>query len=471
MQFVFFYLIIQKRGGHNLKHPPSLIEFKTISTSSADEENEEEDLSSPTKVPRVPLLRTADNKDEDLYNWMARQQKSTAGSTAYVPDRPNFNEFASSQTNFQHQQPQTHPFQQQQQKQQQPNLLVDTHAIFASLFASVFGLEKKRSLSELLSLSGSASVLGGIEELRVEIFESEWSQSGGTSSSKRSKNRGNGANPNGGRMKNATGSGSTAPGSGSASASGSGGPKFSVYIPPEVPAFLCERMAIEIQVNQISDGGEGLTVTFADGPVPPDDETHGGAAFLGLWKPRRTTALNFSLSVGYLAQQVNMPLLRLLHQLSSVYMNAKTTQVQLREQRPLKRAADPLRVLDAMFDSSESTPSPVNAPLPQQQETQQKQQHQEPLDKEPKPQQQQQLHRSHPVRPQPSPSTLSESFHFASRSFRPSSFLSQRLRSGSRLLKGYDAGGLEVNNYTYPVAPGGVLLERLFQLGRDIFIL
>ena len=64
--------------------------------------------------------------------------------------------------------------------QQHFNLLVDTRAIFVSLFASV-GLENKRSLSDVLSLSGSASVLGGVEELRVEIFESEWSQTGSSS--------------------------------------------------------------------------------------------------------------------------------------------------------------------------------------------------------------------------------------------------------------------------------------------------
>ena len=92
--------------------------------------------------------------------------------------------------------------------------------------------------------------------------------------------------------------------------------KFNVYIPAEVPAFLCERMAIEIEVKQVSDAR--LCYPRAAGFL--------GQAF---WKPQRTTALNFSLSVGYLAQQVNMPLLRLLHQLSSVYVNAKATQVLL----------------------------------------------------------------------------------------------------------------------------------------------
>ena len=139
-------------------------------------------------------------------------------------------------------------------------------------------------------------------------------------------------------------------------------------------------MSIEIQVNQVSDGGLLGGTACCDqggysGSRGQSTETGDPAAAvtrlteadpvtsylgqLGLWKPQRTTALNFSVSVGYLAQQVNMPLLRLLHQLSSVYGNAKATQVQLREQRPLKRGPDPLRALTVIFDSPEPTPSPL----------------------------------------------------------------------------------------------------------------
>ena len=164
-------------------------------------------------------------------------------------------------------------------------------------------------------------MLGRVEELRIEIFESEWSQTG--SSSRRSKASKAGGN-NGGRVKNPSNS----------------MPKFSVYIPPEVPAFLCERMSIEIQVNQVSDGGllggtaccdqggysgsrrQSTKAAAAATTSPSSNATHGGrTGFLGqivLWKPQRTTALNFSFSVGYLVQRVNVPLLRLLHQLSSL---------------------------------------------------------------------------------------------------------------------------------------------------------
>lgn len=370
-------------------------ELKTISASSAEEENEDEDATAPLRKTDKKELK----EEFDLYNWLARQQRNTIKTD---PAKPTA-------TELQPQQPQSQPSDlKQQHPHQQFNLLVDTRAIFVSLFASV-GLESKRTLSDVLSLSGSASVLGGIEELRVEIFESEWNQTG--SSSRRSK-MGKTVGHNSGRGRNASSS-----------------HKFSVYIPPEVPAFLCERMSIEIQVNQVSDGGllgTGGTCCEEDaggvsgrGPSVETETTAasssvaagGGTGFLGqigLWKPQRTTALNFSISVGYLSQHVNMPLLRLLHQLSSVYGNAKATQVQLREQRPLKRGPDPLRALTVIFDSPESTPSP---PIPQR-----------PIHSE----------------PDPSPSIQSESIQFANRSFRPPSFLANRLRSSSRFAKMYD---------------------------------
>lgn len=73
-----------------------------------------------------------------------------------------------------------------------------------------------------------------------------------------------------------------------------------------------------------SGGGGGSS---GEGPNVRGEPGAGFLGQLGLLKPERTTSLNFSLSVGYLAQQVNMPLLRLVHQLGSVYLNAKNTQV------------------------------------------------------------------------------------------------------------------------------------------------
>lgn len=40
------------------------------------------------------------------------------------------------------------------------------------------------------------------------------------------------------------------------------------------------------------------------------------------------------LALPYLLLQVNMPLLRLLHQISNMYQNVKETQMELKEQQP-----------------------------------------------------------------------------------------------------------------------------------------
>lgn len=79
----------------------------------------------------------------------------------------------------------------------------------------------------------------------------------------------------------------------------------------------------------------------------------------GQLKKHTSTALNFSIGVRYISQQVNMPLLRLLHQISNMYQNVKDTQNELREQRPplrqprLSTQADtPERLAEAMADIS-----------------------------------------------------------------------------------------------------------------------
>lgn len=44
----------------------------------------------------------------------------------------------------------------------------------------------------------------------------------------------------------------------------------------------------------------------------------------------------YNLGVRYISQKVNMPLLRLLHQISNMYQNVKDTQNELREQQPVE---------------------------------------------------------------------------------------------------------------------------------------
>jgi hypothetical protein len=53
----------------------------------------------------------------------------------------------------------------------------------------------------------------------------------------------------------------------------------------------------------------------------------------GQLKKHTSTVVNFSLNIRYISQQVNMPLLRLLHQISNMYQNVKDTQMELKEQQ------------------------------------------------------------------------------------------------------------------------------------------
>lgn len=55
----------------------------------------------------------------------------------------------------------------------------------------------------------------------------------------------------------------------------------------------------------------------------------------GQLKNHTSTVINFTIAVRYIHQRVNMPLLRLLHQISNMYQNVKDTQNELREQHPV----------------------------------------------------------------------------------------------------------------------------------------
>jgi hypothetical protein len=57
----------------------------------------------------------------------------------------------------------------------------------------------------------------------------------------------------------------------------------------------------------------------------------------GQLKKHTSTVVNISLNIRYISQQVNMPLLRLLHQISNMYQNVKETQMELKEQQPERK--------------------------------------------------------------------------------------------------------------------------------------
>lgn len=73
-----------------------------------------------------------------------------------------------------------------------------------------------------------------------------------------------------------------------------GGEKFYLDIPPETPAFLCEKMGVEVDLKKMAD----MTV---DDMIQKQNVLY---ISRGQLKKHTSTVLNISLNVRYISQQV-----------------------------------------------------------------------------------------------------------------------------------------------------------------------
>ncbi|KAJ8729122.1 hypothetical protein PYW08_000703 [Mythimna loreyi] len=92
--------------------------------------------------------------------------------------------------------------------------------------------------------------------------------------------------------------------------------------PSETPAFLCEKVSIDVDLKKVAD-------MAVDDLIQRQNVLY---ISRGQLKKHISTMLNFNISIRFISQQVNMPLLRLLHQISNMYQNVKDTQIELRTQ-------------------------------------------------------------------------------------------------------------------------------------------
>ncbi|XP_012270662.1 uncharacterized protein KIAA1109 isoform X2 [Orussus abietinus] len=202
--------------------------------------------------------------------------------------------------------------------------LLDAHLIFEPLLSSLsvmpqemlsaIGSGNINNMSTLDSLSSNLSLVGSMETMRIDIVVSEFGKI-------LDRRKGN---------KNQTKKGT----------------KFHLDIPPETPAFLCEKIGIEIDVKKMAD----MTV---DDMIQKQNVLY---ISRGQLKRHTSTVVNFSINIRYISQQVNMPLLRLLHQISNMYQNVKETQMELKEQQPeAKRSANLTTVETTAKNGSSST--------------------------------------------------------------------------------------------------------------------
>lgn len=259
------------------------IEYGTLNNGSIRSSNESVDKSwSPAQNPK-----------EDLYAWMAKQQHD---STREIKAE-KFSDLNRSNT------PVLQNVQPVNEYMQNTVRLLDAHLIFEPLLTCLGVMPQQinsinsKDVTPLENLGTNLSLVCAFDTMRIDIVVSE------AGADKKPKTK---------IAKKTNG-------------------KFSLQISTDTPAFLCERIGIELEVLKMADG-------------LPDEANQNLLYFSrGQLKKHTSTVINFSLNVRYISQQVNMPLLRLLHQITNMYQNVKEAQNELREQPDLNKRHIPLK--------------------------------------------------------------------------------------------------------------------------------
>lgn len=270
-----------------------------------------------------PYEAAIHNPKEDLYAWMAKQQTDSTNATGMQSSgiegdfhrsfRGNKNEFAAPSANA--------------YIRGDSNRLLDAHLIFEPLLSSLGVMPQQMvngpnsAEASLENLGTNLSLVGSFDTLRIDIVVSEACEK---------KSRGAGHKSTKAKPTSSTNG------------------KFNLKMPAETPAFLCERVGVDIEVLKVTDG-------FAEGNKP-------NVLYIsrGQLKKYTNTVINFSLNVKYISQQVNMPLLRLLHQISNMYQNVKQAQVDM--QGGLHSEGGGMEKRDVPAKDSSSLASDVNDP-------------------------------------------------------------------------------------------------------------
>ncbi|CAB0018125.1 unnamed protein product [Nesidiocoris tenuis] len=233
---------------------------------------------------------------EDLYTWMAKQQEFTESKKEKVEEKKAANNAAQSKGGIGGAPPVGNPDYlllssgYSLYPMHDSLRLLDAHLIFEPLLSSL-GVMPTQMISNsgtrtntLESWGSNLSLIGGVESMRIDIVVSEH----GKMSDKKEK--------------------------------------LWLEMPPETPAFVCEKLNLELELCRLAD----MTV------VEDLSRQRRNVLYVsrGQLKKHSSTVLNVSIAIRYISQQVNMPLLRLLLQISNMYQNVKETQSELKEQQP-----------------------------------------------------------------------------------------------------------------------------------------
>lgn len=238
----------------------------------------------PKRLPHQLQQQTdSSNVKDDLYSWMAKQQTS---STKADDQRTEKVEGARPMS------PSRPNIATINEYPQETGRLLDAHLIFEPLLTCLGVMPTKRydnkNESSLENLGTNLSLVCLFETFKIDIVVSE-------AGDKRPKAKIN---------KKSNG-------------------KFSLNCANETPSFLSEKIDIELEILKMTEGLTDQKQLYIS---------------RGQLKKHTSTVVNFSLNIRYISQQVNMPLLRLLHQISNMYMNVKEAQDEMKEHPELKRS-------------------------------------------------------------------------------------------------------------------------------------
>ncbi|XP_045469148.1 transmembrane protein KIAA1109 isoform X3 [Harmonia axyridis] len=285
----------------------ALREDRTIINMGSDP-SEVNSGSSP-ELPSSPLHRTLGNTNfsEDMYSWMAKQDTTT--NTGKAPLEGCLESKINTLQTESSGEPDTLPRENLAAPEvslapiQDSGRLLDANQIFQPVlsvlgvipqqlrFTTVSESSAGNEVTTLDALGSNFCLVGSMDTMRIDIVVSE------ADYGKHEKKKG--------RNKNKQ--------------------KLFIDIPvDESPSFVCEKISVEIEIERIAD----MNVNEM---MKSENIFYISRSQL---KNHTSTVINFTIGVHYISQRVNMPLLRLLHQISNMYQNVKDARNEMHEQQP-----------------------------------------------------------------------------------------------------------------------------------------
>uniref|UniRef100_A0AAR5PXF3 Bridge-like lipid transfer protein family member 1 C-terminal domain-containing protein n=1 Tax=Dendroctonus ponderosae TaxID=77166 RepID=A0AAR5PXF3_DENPD len=254
-------------------------------------------------LPSSPTHRAIGHahSSEDLYSWMAKQGVQT-DENLEGGEQNKANTLHTESSGEPGTLPKEHIMQSEIPPHtiHEPVRLLDANQIFQP-FLSGLGVmpqqlrfttmsESGNDVTTLDALGSNLCLVGNLDTLRIDIVVSEH----GKIEKRKGKNK------------------------------GKRGLLIEISTSDESPSFVCEKVCIDLEVDRMTDMAVNELMKTRN------------VLYIsrGQLKSHTSTVINFTVGIRYIHQRVNMPLLRLLHQISNMYQNVKDTQNELREQQP-----------------------------------------------------------------------------------------------------------------------------------------